>query len=125
MSKASVSQIAEAIILKSKEMTYQELVDKVASFVISERRTAEVGKIMREVERLRRLEGVSEVTITTATPASEEVKMRVKQLFGNHNIIINEEIDKTIIGGVCIESEEYFLDLTIRGRLEQLKTGVK
>ena len=80
---------------------------------------------MREVERLRRLEGVSEVTITTATPASEEVKMRVKQLFGNHNIIINEEIDKTIIGGVCIESEEYFLDLTIRGRLEQLKTGVK
>lgn len=124
MPKASIKQIAQVVIERSEHLSNEQLVNEIASFVITERRTADLSKIMREVERQRQLSGLSEVTITTAYPATEDVKAQIKQILGGEELIINEVVDKNVIGGVRVESDGYFLDLTVRGRLERLKTGV-
>lgn len=123
MSQASVTQIAQAIIDLSKASSNQVLAEQVAAYVVAERRSAELDAIMREVIRLRSLAGINEATITTADQASEPVKELVKQMLGSDNLILNEVIDKKVIGGVRVESNDFYLDLTVRNRLNKLRIG--
>lgn len=125
MAQASIRQVAEAILNLSKSRSETQLAKEVAAYVVAERRSADLGAIMREVARLRAVSGVTEATITTAVPATKAVRAEVKRLIGDKDAIINEVVDKNVIGGVRIEANDYYLDLTVRNRLNRLKTGVE
>lgn len=123
MARATVNQIALAIFNLSKTTTQSQLANEIAGYIVAERRTSDLGAIMREVVRLRQqTSGVEEVTVTTAFEPSDTVITQVKQLIGDKTVI-NKVIDKSVIGGVRIESSEYFLDLTVRNRLNKMKIG--
>lgn len=123
MAQATIRQIAEAVLDLSKQHSEAQLAKAVAAYVVAERRSADLGAIMREVARLRNQRGMTEATITTAVPATNAVKQEVKRLIGDRNVVINEVVDKNVIGGVRIEANDYYLDLTVRNRLNKLKTG--
>lgn len=125
MAQASIHQIAEAIIRLSQSHSGSKLAKEVAAYVVAERRSSDLGAIMREVARLRNQRGMTEATITTATPATNAVKQEVKRLIGDKKAVINEVVDKNVIGGVRIEANDYYLDLTVRNRLNKLKTGAE
>ncbi len=124
MAQASIHQIAVAVLKLSKTHSNDKLIETVAAYVVTERRSADLSAIMREVARLRKLQGATEATITTAVPATSAVKAEVKRLIGDENAVINEIVDKNVIGGVRIETNDYYLDLTVRNRLNKLKVGV-
>lgn len=125
MAQASIRQVAEAILSLSKTKSETKLAQEIAAYVVAERRSADLGAIMREVARLRNQRGITEATITTAVPATNAVRQEVKRLVGDKNAVINEVVDKNIIGGLRIEANDYYLDLTVRNRLNKLKAGVK
>ncbi len=121
MPLVSKSDVAEAILRLSKKHSGKKLAREIAAYITQERRTNDLDAIMREVKRLRQQNGVAEVDITTAFPASDKVKKEVIAMVDCKQIIINEIIDKNVIGGVRMETSDLYLDLTVRNRLERLK----
>ncbi len=122
MAKPSKQELAEVVVYLSKKMPISKLSKSLASYLQQENRTSELDAIMREVQFLRqKQEGVIEADVTSAFPISNATKRNIKDMFGNKTLI-NEEIDKDVIGGVRVETNESLLDLTVRNRLNQLKT---
>lgn len=121
MSTLSKSQLAEVIVRLSDKHTSKKLAKEVAAYLISQRRTNELEGIMREVRRIRENQGIIEVDVTTAFPASSNVKQQIKAMLGNKDVMLNEIVDKNVIGGVRVETNDTYLDLTVRNRLERFK----
>lgn len=124
--KVSRTDIALAILKLSATHTPKRLSRAVASFIVQERRTKELEQIMREVTRLRELhEGVVEINLTSAFPLNEVAKQKIKKILNVDKAVFNEKINKDSIGGVRVETNDTLLDLTVRGRLNRLKTNVQ
>ncbi len=124
MSKSSHKDIARAISNLSGNLSSARLSRALASYLARERRTSELDAIMRELTRQRAQDGVLEANVTSAFPLSDSVKRELRKLAGNDKLVLNETIDKTVIGGVRMETSEAMLDLTVRNRLNTLKQGV-
>lgn len=124
MAQISNNDIAKAIEKLSESAPSSKLPKMVASYLISNRRTADLDKIMRQIAVIRLSKGLSEATITSAVPINSEIKKQIKSLIKSKSVLINEVKDKSVIGGVRIEANEYYLDLTVRNRLNKLKVGV-
>ena len=123
MAKASRHDIAAVILELSNKLTGKKLANAVAAYVVDERRTSELDAILREVNKLRNeLTGIVEATVTSAYPVSDKTKKQIKALLEQDKLVINEIIDKDVIGGVRVETSERSLDLTVRNRLNKLKT---
>ncbi len=96
-----------------------------ASYLARERRTGELDAILREVSRQREVEdGVLEVDLTSAFPLNEGNKRELTKSVDAKKVVVNETIDKNVIGGVRMETSISVLDLTVRNRLQKLKQGV-
>lgn len=122
MAKPTKRDIAKAVLELSRR-SKQDSAKEIAAYLSVNQRTSELDAIMRAVSEIQAEDsGLVEVTVTTAFPATNQVKQQVKTLIGAKNIIINEVVDKSVIGGVRIESKDIDLDLTVRGRLDRFKT---
>ena len=125
MAHASIKSVAQAIINLSSTLPDSEIAKTVASYLISERRTADLDKIMRQVALIRFQNGIEEINVTSAFPISTDVRAKLKNFSkASNDIVINEIIDKNVIGGVKLEANNFYLDLTVRNRLNKLKVGV-
>jgi len=123
MAKASRRDIAAVILALSDKYSDKKLANAVAAYVVDERRTSELDAILREVSKLRSEQtGIVEATITSAFPVSDKLKKQIKSLLEQDKLVINEVIDKDVIGGVRVETSEKSLDLTVSNRLNKLKT---
>lgn len=125
MSKVSQKDIARVIRSLSVDMSSTRLSKVLASYLARERRTGELDAILREVSRQREVEdGVLEVDLTSAFPLSEGNKRELTKSVDAKKVVVNETIDKNVIGGVRMETSISVLDLTVRNRLNRLKQGV-
>lgn len=126
MSKPTHKDIAYAVRTLATKQSSARLSKAIASYLARERRTSELDAIMREVARQRTAEdGVTEANITSAYPLSDSVKRDLSKLIDADRVVLNETIDKDVIGGVRMETSDSDLDLTVRNRLNQLRRGVK
>ena len=126
MSKPSRKDIAQAMLDLTSKTSATKAVKSLAQYLVQERRTSELDAIMREVEALRREQtGVEEFQLTSAFTLKDSVKKELTALLGGgKKTVVNEVIDKDVLGGVRVESSEAMLDLTVRNRLQKLKQGV-
>lgn len=98
------------------------LADKIARYLTAARRSSELGAIMRKVIKLRSQEsGITEVTITSATPISDRQKKSIQSILGVQKMVTNEVVDPAVIGGVRVETADSEIDLTVKSQLKQLK----
>ena len=124
MAKPSVKELARVVLALSADMSSEVLAKSMAEYLQAEHRSNELDLIMRHVRELRRKrDGITEADVTTAFPVDSSTVAVIKEIFGQH-MIINKIIDKRVIGGVRVETNEEYLDLTVRNRLNQLK-GIK
>ncbi len=123
MAKASVKQLSEAIYALIKQAkTQEELSKTIAAYLVAEQQTKDTDRILREVERLRyERDGVLEVVTTARRSLNESTKQAISQIFEAKNSKIIEQTDENLVGGVSIQALDKWLDLSIRGRLNQLK----
>lgn len=103
----------------------QKLARELAQYLIEERRSGELESIMRDVQALRHeTADVLEANVTSAFPLTAQTKAHIAKLLPAKKVIMNEQIDASVIGGVRIEAGSTLIDATIKRQLEQVKQGV-
>lgn len=124
---ASRSRLA-AIIAERSEQTVgaKTLSQEIAAYLLAEGRTGELDSILRDVMQYRADHGVVEVTAVDARPLSESVRSDITSLIKGlfpaaKQIIISEQIDASIIGGIRLELANQQLDLSIKSKLNRFK----
>ncbi|MDB5184398.1 MAG: synthase delta subunit [Candidatus Saccharibacteria bacterium] len=104
----------------------KELSQEIAAYLLAERRTAELNSLMRDIMELRAEHGIVEVTAVTAHPLTPEatsnitkqVKVSMPQA---KRVIVSEELDQSVVGGVKLEFANQQLDLSVRNTLNRFK----
>jgi F-type H+-transporting ATPase subunit delta len=103
----------------------EKIAKGLASYLIEQRRSGELESIMRDVAALRHEQSdVMEANVTSAFPLTAAVKNELARLLPAKKVVMNEMIDKNVLGGVRIEAGSTLIDATIRRQLETIKQGV-
>lgn len=105
----------------------KELAESIAAYLLDTRQSKEIGRLLRELETVRlKQDGVLEAQVSSAHPLSEATKESIKALFAGEvrEVIINEEQDPSLLGGVKVRAHDQQLDTSVRTRLQRLKAGV-
>lgn len=126
MATVTRKDIARAVAaqLESGKST-QKVAKSLAQYLIEERRSGELEAIMRDVQALRHESvDILEANVTSAFPLTAQTKAQIAKLLPAKQVIMNEQIDPDVIGGVRIEAGSTLIDATIKRQLEQVKQGV-
>ena len=125
--RASRSTIAEVIAIKlEKAKDPKSVVRSLAAYLLAEGRTNELAPIMRDVMAYRAENGQVEALVTSAFPLSDKSKLQVakaaRKIFpGSKQLILDERIKKSLIGGIKLNVINQELDLSLRAKLNKLK----
>ncbi len=126
--KTPRNQIASVIAKLSlnSDVKSEDLGQEIAAYLLSEKRTGELDSLLRDVVSYRADQGIVEVTAVSAnrlTPETrDEIRVQVHELYeGAQKIIINERVNKNIVGGVRLELIGRQLDLSVRAKLNRFK----
>jgi F0F1-type ATP synthase delta subunit len=98
---------------------------QLAALLVEQRRSRDLGQLMRLIESELDRRGKTQVTITSAHAVSDKVKKELAQALSAKNPVFHEEINPATIGGVRANTLEREIDLTIRTKLKQVITNVK
>lgn len=123
MSQATYKELAQVV----RDMVGEgDAAQKIATYLVAERRTNDADRIMREVERLQaERDGIIEITATSTHRLSESVKQEINLLFSGKEVRIIEKQDASLVGGVHIKTLDTQLDLSVRGQLKGLRNSLK
>lgn len=130
MNQISRRELAEVIVdLLDKGMPLNKVARETAAYLLTENRTPELAPLMRDVMDLRTRSGVVEATAVSVHSLNDGVKRELKRLvaaeYGDtRRVLLNEERDPAVIGGVKIMAGELQLDLSVQGKLRHL-TGLQ
>ncbi len=120
--KLSRKELAETIARMIHEGDTDNLANEIAAFLIEQRGTKELDSLMRDVMQVRaETYGITEATAITAHPLTSEVKADIKSYLQAKQLILNEEQDSRLVGGLKLESADTQLDVSIHSRLNKLK----
>ena len=126
-SKFSRHQLTEVIGKRTMDIRDRELlVREIAAFLLHENHTAELGSLVRDVMQYRADRGIVEAVAVSAHGLNEkltdEIEKIIKQAYPNaKEVIVREQRDESVIGGVRIELANDQLDLTVRSKLSKFK----
>lgn len=126
MADVTRKDIAQVVADKlAKGMNAKKLAKQLAQYLIEERRSGELEAIMRDVAAIRYAQdGVLEADVTSAFPLTAATKKEISKLLPAKNVIMNEAIDESLIGGAYVEAGSTLIDATMKRQLEQVKQGV-
>lgn len=118
--------IASIIAAKLGRVPTADLSREVAAYLLDENRMGELDSLLRDISERRVLEGVVEVTAVSAHSLSDsvhhDIESRMRQLYpAVKEVIINEQLDPEVVGGVRLELANQQLDLSIRTKLNKFK----
>ena len=127
MSKVPRLTIAEVLSEYSlKHGVSKKFGREVAAYLLDEGRTRDLDPLMRDVQEILAERGYVEATAVSAHPLTakikDEIKAKVRQIYPKaKKIIITEQYDPEVIGGVKIELANEQLDLSIEAKLNKFK----
>lgn len=92
-------------------------------------RTALIGEVVEELERLSRLaRGVRKVKVSSAFPLDAEEKERITRSLEKRlsaRVELETDVRPSLIGGLVAESEGQEIEFSIEGQLKTLKLGLE
>ncbi len=127
MSKLPRHALAKVLAKKSLgNVAEKRFSQEIAAYLLSARRTNELDSLLRDIQQYRADNGIVEVIAVSAHPLTDkvrkEIEAQVRELYPSaKTIIITEERDTGVIGGVKIELANQQLDLSIRNKLNRFK----
>lgn len=105
-------------------MAAREVSARIASVLISDKRTKDAPALLRAIEKELMIRGISTVHITSAFPVDADIKETLAAMLGAQNPSYVETIDTHVVGGVLARSGSNEIDLTVRGKLQKFKNIV-
>lgn len=127
MAKVPRHEIAKVLAERSLSgATAQDLSNEIAAYLTAEHRTAELEPLLRDIIEYRAEQGIVEVVAATAHPldaaARKDIEAQVKNVYpAAKKIIISEDLQSALVGGIRLEFPAQQLDLTVRARLSRFK----
>lgn len=120
------TDIARAFVQQADSKSIEHAVKELAALLLEERMHGQIEEIILDIAREYQLQhGVVEAEARTAQKLSAEVKKqlaeRVKATTGAKKVVLHEEIDQTLLGGVVLSGPDMELDLSLRSKLMKLK----
>ncbi len=67
--------------------------------------------------------GIQRFTVTTAVPLSDQQRTQLKERLaaGQGQVVLTEQVDPQILGGLVVRQEDVIRDYSVRARLESLR----
>ncbi len=127
MSTYSRAEVVNYIAQNIGRVPSATIAKQVAAFLVESGTVSDLSSIERDVLTvLFEDQGVVELTATTAHPVTASEKADIKKVVKEthqtvRNIVINENIDPKVIGGVRLEFPHQTLDMTVKAKLNKLK----
>lgn len=101
-----------------------KIYQKLAAYLVQNRRVRELPLIERDIEEALLDHGVARASVTSARPLSAQMRRSVERYIKKHtgaaSIVLDETIDDDVIGGVRVQLPGRELDTTVRQRLQKL-----
>ncbi|HVU59640.1 MAG TPA: F0F1 ATP synthase subunit delta [Candidatus Saccharimonadales bacterium] len=125
--KASRRRIAGYIADRTLDGTFNaRQATELAAYLLEERRTGELASIVRDVQRAWAERGTVVVTATVAhslsADARREIEARVRRVYPTaKRVIVAEQVDTSLVGGVQLEFIDRRIDASIAGELTKFK----
>lgn len=126
MSMPSPQLIAAGFLRQYRSDGLSKATEQLAAFILENRIHSQIEDILLSVEEQYSKEfGVVEAEVTAAHPLSASLKKQLEQLIikktNAKKIILHEQIDKSVLGGVKISTQSMELDLTLGSKLDRLR----
>lgn len=127
MAKLPRHEIAQVLAERSLgRVNTKQFSDNIAAYLLSERRTAELEPLLRDIMQYRADHGIVEVIAVSAHPISadvrKDVEKRVQAVFPDaKQIIVSEELQPELVGGIRLELPNQQFDLSVRAKLSRFK----
>lgn len=125
--KAPRTRISQAIADKTlKQGVSSRYSREIAAYLLAERRTSQLESILRDVQGDWAKAGQVEVIASSAHPLTAAVRAditrQIKRLYPKaQRIIVTEQHDPEVIGGVRLNLADQQLDLTVQAKLNKFK----
>lgn len=124
--KVPRNELVPVLARLSVKLPAKKFTREVAGYLLEQNRTGELDSLARDLIDYRAKNGTVEVTAISAhqlTPvALKEVKRKVKQIYPNaRQVIIDQRLDDSQIGGVRLEFPGRQLDLSLRAKVNKFK----
>ncbi|MDB5165498.1 MAG: synthase delta subunit [Candidatus Saccharibacteria bacterium] len=102
-----------------------DVMRELGAYLIESRRQRELELIVRDIETALLGKGIAIANTTSARTLSETAKRDITDMIkanysGVSQVLLREQIDPSVIGGVKIELPDRQLDATVRTKLEKL-----
>lgn len=114
--------------LRSYLPSLTEYVERFLFLLLKKGRIALLPTIIEELLRLKReKEGISEAYVRSAVPLSPQEKDRLIKALENRfhkKIVLKEEVDPSLIGGLTVEVEGNLIDASLKGFLIRLRSNL-
>lgn len=122
----SRTDIARGFVATLDKKGSKKAANELASLLLEERMHNQADEILADIAReYAKQHGIVEAEARTAFPLSaslkKELSERVKASTGAKTVILHEEIDKSLLGGVIVSAPDMELDLSLRTKLAKLK----
>lgn len=126
MSKMPRRELAAVLLERFGSVPAEKLAEEIAAYLLETGRTGELDSLLRDVMQLRAEQGVVEVTASSAHALDArdiaDVEAQARELYpAARTIIVSQQHNPDIIGGVRLELANRQLDLSVRARLNKFK----
>lgn len=120
------TDIARGFVARLDKVGSKKAVQELASLLLEHRLHGQVDEVLVAISKeYAKVNGVVEAQVRSAFPLSSELKKelseRVKTSTGAKKVILHEEIDKSLLGGVVVRAPDMELDLSLKTKLAKLK----
>lgn len=124
--KGSRTDIANGFIVRLEKVGAKKATKELASLLIEKRLHSQADEILADIAKAYALRyGIVEANARTAFPLSASLKKeladRVKQATGAKEVVLHEEVDKDLLGGVVLSAPDMELDLSLKTKLAKLR----
>ncbi len=130
--KPTSSQYAQALLELSQESVASEqasVAERFLAFLKRQRETRKLPAILRNLQRLTdEAEGVKRVRMTTSETLDERsletLTKKIKILLETEKIVLSQQIDPQVLGGVALQTDTELFDGTVRRKLRELRKSL-
>ncbi len=104
----------------------KEYAREIASYLLAERRTGELGSLLRDIQAEWADSGYVEAAAASAHPldetAKQEISRQVRQYYPHaKKVVVSETQEPSLVGGVRVNLPDAQLDLSLRAKLNKFK----
>ncbi|MCK5510209.1 ATP synthase F1 subunit delta [Candidatus Parcubacteria bacterium] len=128
--KITAKQYAESLYEAVQDKNNSQIKNSINNFfniLIQNNDLAKAEAIVKEFEKIWNIEqGIIEAKVVSAKELDNKIikllNNYITKLSGAEKVILNQKINKDILGGVVIKFEDKILDGSLRARLSELKS---